>query len=539
MVLYNNCTVTIIVCTVKFTQLLHTLFFKSIQFERKKKIMVNVSIQLNKDITTPMYLQLSSSIGNLIKSGKIKPKEKLPPIRKLANDLGVNNVTVVNAYKQLEANGYIKAIKGSGYYVLNLEDKPTEKASSMTNLEEDEFLEHEDIKLMSNGQIEISSNTINFASTTPDPSIFPIEAFKNCLNEVLDRDKGYAFGYQESNGFEPLRESLCSFLEVYTNITVKKEYIQIVSGAQQGIDIIGKTLLNPGDYVITENPTYTGAVSVFKSRGAQIVGVPINESGIDLKVLERQIIRYNPKLIYVMTRFQSPTTISYSKENLQGLLKLSEKYGVYLVEDDSLAGLSFENFDESPSLKSLDTKDKVIYIKSFSKLLMPGLRIGFIISPENLSSELLKAKHSTDISSSGLIQRALHLYFEKGHWEDHINYMKDIYKEKYEAMLKYLNELKKYGINFTEPKGGLNFWITLPQGVEATKLYLECVKEDVLIVPCKIFYVNNYRNNDNTIRLSYAATNLEEIKAGMKVLEYSIIKLLNKSKSRTYMSPMI
>ncbi|WP_017414275.1 PLP-dependent aminotransferase family protein [Clostridium tunisiense] len=498
-----------------------------------------IPIQLNKEINTPMYLQLSSSLGELIKSGKLKPKEKLPAIRKLANDLEVNNITVVNAYKQLETNGYIKAIKGSGYYVLQLEEQGHEKKTTANSLGEDEFLEHEDIKLMSSGQIELTSSTINFASATPDPSIFPIDAFKNCLNEVLDRDKGYAFGYQESNGFEPLRESLCNFLKFYNNINVKKEYIQIVSGAQQGIDIIGKTLLNPGDYVITENPTYTGAVSVFKSRGAQIVGVPINENGIDLKVLERQIIRYNPKLIYVMTRYQSPTTISYSKENLEGLLKLSEKYKVYIVEDDSLAGLSFENSHESPSLKSLDTMDKVIYIKSFSKLLMPGLRIGFIVSPENLSSELLKAKHSTDISSSGLIQRALHLYFEKGHWEDHINYMKDIYKEKYEAMLRELNDLKKYGVTFIEPKGGLNFWVTLPQGVEATKLYLECAKEDVLIVPCKIFYVNNYRNNDNTIRLSYAATNLEQIKTGMKVLEASITKILNKSKGRTYMSPMI
>jgi DNA-binding transcriptional MocR family regulator len=503
------------------------------------KIMDIVSIQLNKDINTPMYMQLSSLLGELIKNGELKADEKLPPIRKLALQLDVNNVTVVNAYKQLESNGYIKAIKGSGYYVLKMSDESLEKGSVITKLNEDEFYAQEDIKLMTSGQIELSANTINFASATPDPSIFPVEAFKNSINEVLDRDKGYAFGYQESNGFEPLRASLCDFLRFHNSISADKDDIQIVSGAQQGIDIIGKALLSPGDFVITENPTYTGAVSVFKSRGAQVIGVPINEDGIDLEVLERQILRYNPKLIYVMTKFQNPTTISYSMEKLHGLLALSEKYGVYLVEDDSLSGLSFHSVKENLTLKALDTMDKVIYIKSFSKLLMPGLRIGFLVSPYKLSSELLKAKHSTDISSSGLIQRALHLYFEKGHWESHINYMKDIYNEKYEVMLKELDKLKKYGVNFVEPKGGLNFWITLPQGVKATKLYLECAKKDVLIVPCKIFYVNNYRNTDNTIRISYASTNMEQIISGMKVVTDSIVKLLDKSKGRTYMSPMV
>jgi len=497
-----------------------------------------VSLQLNKNLSIPLYLQLSSHIAELIKSGEIKPEEKLPPIRKLALELGVNNITVVNAYKELEGNGYIKGVKGSGYYVERKGFNNEESLMTFSTIDENSY-EDDDISLMTRGQISLTANTINFASVTPDPSIFPIDSFKAALNEVLDRDKGFAFGYQESNGYEPLRETLCDFLYKHSRINAQPEHIQIVSGAQQGIDIIGKALLNPGDYVVTENPTYNGAVAVFKSRGAKIIGVPMNSKGIDLSILEQQVISYRPKLVYVMTKYQNPTTISYSKEKLEGLLRLSEKYGFYIVEDDSLSGLSFENTNNDFSLKALDSKDKVIYIRSFSKLLMPGLRIGFILTPEEILGKLLRAKHSTDISSSGLIQRALDVYFKKGQWEHHMNYMNEIYKSKYEAMIEELEKLKKYGATSMEPKGGLNFWLTLPTGMEATKLYLECAKKDVLIVPCKIFYVNNFRNSDDTIRLSYAATNINQIKNGMKILEQCISKLSSKSTERKYISPMI
>jgi len=240
-----------------------------------------------------------------------------------------------------------------------------------------------------------------------------------------------------------------------------------------------------------------------------------------------------------MTKYQNPTTVTYSKEKLIELLKLAEKYNIYIVEDDSLSGLSFNAHEDNYSLKGLDTNDRVIYIKSFSKLLMPGLRIGFILNPHGLSAELLKAKHTTDISSSGLIQRALDIYFKSGQWEKHIDYMREVYFNKYQIMIKELDNLRKYGVTYSKPNGGLNFWVTLPQGLEATKLYLECAKKEVLIVPCKIFYVNNYRNSDNTIRLSFAATNEQQLKEGMNVLEDCLKKLSSNSSNRKFFSPMI
>ena len=502
--------------------------------------MTPFNMEIDKDSSIPMYIQVAEYIERLIKNRKLNTGDKLPPIRKLAGTLDVNNVTIVNAYKLLENKGLVNSIIGSGYYVSEQEySYGTFNGPVIDNNAQGEVLQCENnLKLMTNGQIEVTSTTINFASATPDPGNFPFESFKAALNEVMDRDKGYAFGYQESNGYEPLRESLCDYFLRESGISASADNIQIVSGAQQGIDIIGKSLLNSGDYVITENPTYTGASAVFKSRGANVIGIPMESDGINLAMLESSIITYRPKLIYVMTQFQNPTTISYSIDKLKKLLSLAEKYNIFIVEDDSLSGLSYDSNYVGTTLKSMDYNDRVIYIKSFSKLLMPGLRIGFIVSPDKLLQGFMAAKHTTDISSSGLIQRALQLYFKNGHWEEHLNYMKDIYREKYLTMVEELKKLQDLGAVYTNPMGGLNFWITLPKNISASKLYDECSREDVLIVPCTVFYVNKDKNKDNAIRISYAATSISDIHEGISIIA-KCIKRLQQTKKSTYISPLI
>lgn len=466
---------------------------------------MNVSIQLTES-DQPKYLQLYDYLKKLIAEGQLKSGEKLPAIRSLAEELKVNNVTIVNAYKQLENNNYITAKKGSGYYV------------SGSKVQQEEIYSSSDLGLSDNDSI------INFASATPHPSIFPIESFKECINEVIERDKGYAFSYQESKGFKPLRISILNyFAKKYAIKMENEDNIQIVSGAQQGIDLIGKVLLNPGDYVITENPTYDGAIAVFKSRGARIVRVKIEQDGIDLVDLEKKMRICKPKLIYVMTNFQNPTTISYSNQKLKELLNLAQKYKTYIVEDDSMSDLCYEN-KRPNTLKALDTKNEcVIYIKSFSKILMPGLRVGCMVIPDVLINDFTKIKHTSDISSSGLVQRSLDRYFQSGKWDEHHQYMKEIYKGKYEFMLSGLERLNKYGVKFNKPNGGLYFWIKLPKYISAKKIYDVCKKNGLLIIPSNVFYDINNENRDNYIRLSFAAANIEQIRKGMEILENSII----------------
>lgn len=514
----------------------------SIQFQRMWSKINIETIQFQKDSKTPLYIQLSKIIENMILGAELKENDKLPPIRKFAEALKVNNVTIINAYKNLEKNNLVEPVKGSGYYVRTMKSKLYKKENNQVtefNIEADEDIESSLINLTSSGQITISEDTINFASAIPDPSIFPVDKFKNAINEVLERDKGNAFGYQESNGYEPLRKTLCKYLLQESNIKASFTDIQIVSGAQQGIDIIGKALLNFGDCIITENPTYTGAIDVFKSRGAEIVGVNIMQDGIDCEDLERKIKLYKPKLLYVMSNFQNPTTVTYSEEKLKRIMNLSRKYNFLIIEDDSLSGLGFKKDLKYTTLKSMDEDERVIYVKSFSKLIMPGLRMGFIISPKCIIDHITRAKHTTDISSSGLIQRTLHIYFEKGYWEENLEYMEKIYEEKYECMLRELNKLKVYGITFEEPFGGLNFWVTLPTNINAYRLYLECAKKDVVFLPSQVFSVNDdNKKMNNCIRLSYAGSSIDNINIGMSIIGECIDDILNK-KNKVYVAPFL
>lgn len=469
-----------------------------------------LSISLNKELDTPLYIQVAEYIKELIDDNKIE-NDKLPSIRQLAKNLEVNNVTIVNAYKQLEQDGYVYSIKGSGTYI-----------NRIPNPDDFSYLEEGDMELMVSGILPISQDSINFASVSPTPDVFPIEEFKQSLAQVLDRDGAHAFLYPEITGYEPLRESISRFLLENSHIRVTKEQILITSGGQQALDIISKTLINQGDCILVENPTYSGALSAFESRGAKIIGIPMLENGIDIDSLKTYIRRYHPKFLYIMTNFQSPTTYSYSEEKKNELLSLAYEYGFYIIEDDFLTDLSFNEVIDLP-LKSKDKYDNIIFIKSFSKIFMPGVRIGFITLPNKLFKDIIKAKHTTDISSSGFLQRAFDEYLRKGYWKDHIKKVREVYKEKYDFFISELNKLKKYGIEFTPPNGGLSIWIKLPEDIDGLELYKECIEYNLSIVPGKVFYTDNSLYS-NYIRLSFGTVSKNEIREGIHILENILSK---------------
>lgn len=475
--------------------------------------------KLDKSIEKPLYLQLYESFKSLIEENKLED-EKLPSIRSLANKLGVNNVTIVSAYKRLEQEGYVYSIKGSGTYIKRIQFTETP------------YLEEGDMELMISGILPISKDSINFASISPTPDLFPIDEFKQALIEVLDRERGLAFLYPEINGYEPLRESISKFLMDNYKTKVHKEEILITSGGQQGLDIISKTLINQGDCIFVENPTYSGAYAAFKSRGAKIIGIPMNKDGIDISTLKSLIKRYNPKFLYMMTNYQSPTTYSYSEEKKQELLNLSKQFGFYIIEDDFLTDLTFDNKVRTP-LKGLDMGNKVIFIKSFSKIFMPGVRIGFITLPNSLFKDILKAKHTTDISSSGFLQRSFDLYLRKGYWKSHIEKVKRVYYEKYLLMIEELQVLNKYGIEFTPPMGGLSLWLKLPKNIDAFEFYKECNDKKLAIVPGKVFFIDDSIYS-NYIRISFGAVSNEEIIEGVRIMD-NILGKPFKDKSNSYM----
>ena len=479
-----------------------------------------INFSLDKNLNTALYIQLYEKIKNLIEENKFED-DKLPSIRSLANSLDINNVTVISAYNLLEQEGYVYSVKGSGTYIKKM---PIPMDLSL--------LEEGDMELMMSGILPLSKNSINFASVSPTSDLFPIEEFKQSLVEVLDRDGGQAFLYPEITGYGLLRESISKFLMDNYNTKVDKDEILITSGGQQGLDIISKTMISPGDCVFVENPTYPGALAAFKSRGAKVIGIPIKDDGIDLDLLESYIKRYKPKFFYMMTNYQSPTTYSYSDEKKSKLLSLGKNYGFYIIEDDFLTDLYFGDEKRIP-LKSIDNLDQVIYIKSFSKIFMPGVRIGFITLPNNFFTNIIKSKHTTDVSSSGFLQRAFDLYLRKGYWKSHIEKVKEVYSEKYNIMTKGLDNLKKYGLSYIEPKGGLSIWIKLPETIDAFSLYTECAENGLAIVPGKVFFTDESIYS-NYIRLSFGSVDNDEIIEGINILENIISKPFKDSNS-TYL----
>lgn len=473
---------------------------------------------LDKNLDKALYIQLYEKIISLIENNEFKD-DKLPSIRKLAKSLQVNNVTIISAYNLLEQEGYVYSIKGSGTYI-----KKSPLPMDISNLGEG------DMDLMMSGILPLGNNSINFASVSPTSDLFPIEEFKQSLVEVLDRDGGKAFLYPEITGYEDLRSSISKFLMDNYNTQVRTSQILITSGGQQGLDIISKTLLSPGECVFVENPTYSGALSAFKSRGAKVFGIPMKEDGIDLKLLESYAKRYKPKFLYMMTNFQSPTTYSYSNEKKLKVLSLAREYDFYIIEDDFLTDLYFHEEKRTP-LKSLDKENQVIFIKSFSKIFMPGVRIGFITLPNKLFTDIIKAKHTTDVSSSGFLQRAFDLYLRKGFWKSHIKRIKEVYSEKYHLMIGGLDRLEKYGLSYTDPKGGLSIWVKLPKTIDALELYNECEENGLAIVPGKIFFTDKSIYS-NYIRLSFGSVDNDEIIEGLNILENIISRPFKDDNSR-------
>ena len=452
------------------------------------------------------YFQIYSHIRDFILNGALSGGSKLPSIRTLSKDLNVNTLTVINAYKMLEKDRLVYKKEGSGTYVLPRDE---------------ELIIDDGAFYFEPGEREFGysygEDVIDFTSSAPDPGLFPIKDFKKVMDKVLEEDGASAFMYHTSTGYLPLRKALEDYSKSY-GIECSEEDIYIVSGAQQGIDIIAKAMVKNGDYIFVESPTYSGAVAVFKSRGAKIIGVPLFSDGPGIKELERLVKQFRPSLFYAMPNFQNPTGYTYSERKKKYLLLLAKKYDFMILEDDYAGDLSYTKKDAMP-LKVFDEDNRVIYIKSFSKVFMPGLRLAYLIVPEGIRSKTADAKIATDISSSGLMQRVLCNYIKDGILEKHTKYLK---KELAIRYLEMVRAIKKHirGGSLIEPKGGLNLWIKLPMGVTSEKLYKRCLQKKVVISP-GVFY-----NRDDMglfhIRLSFSGVSVEEIWEGISVIGLEI-----------------
>ncbi|MDO4534218.1 MAG: PLP-dependent aminotransferase family protein [Clostridium perfringens] len=445
------------------------------------------------------YIDIYNKIKELIDENKLKDGEKLPTIRELSKYLRVNKITIINTYKKLEQEGYVRQVQGSGTYV--------KKRTSSQNFKKDynEILR----KITSLN----SKEWIDFTGEITSASFFKIERLRDVLNDVLNRDGVEALMYNDSLGYKSLRESIS--LNFWEN-KIDPDEILIISGAQQGIDITAKTLIHVNDSVLVEKPTHGGALGVFKLRRANILEVPILNDGADLDCFERILKKNKIKCFYTMSYFQNPTGISYSMEKKKKIIELAYKYDFYIIEDDYLSELVYDENIEYCPYRKLD-QNRVIYIKSFSKTFLPGVRIGYLIAPTNLCETIQNSKVTTDIATSSLMQRALEKYISTGFFIDHIKCLNSEYSKRYNYIVKLIKEKLGDLVTFNEPKGGLNIFLNIKEDVDITsrELFYKLKDKNTIITPGEVFY-NNFKDGEKSFRIGFSQTDYKSIDKGIE-----------------------
>ncbi|KOA21096.1 2-aminoadipate transaminase [Clostridium homopropionicum DSM 5847] len=455
----------------------------------------------------PKYIQIVRHIKKLIKAKELKNGEKLPSIRELSKLLKVNSVTIVNAYKKLETEGQAIQKMGSGTYVKVKEENRN-------------FLkEYSKIyKKISGGYYK---DFIDFTGETTCSDFFPVDTFKRALNEVLDRDGADAFSNEDALGFLGLRDNINKY---FWKGKLNNENIIIVSGAQQGIDIAAKAIINIDDNIIVEKPTYSGALNVFRSRRAKVFEVEINKDGIDINSLRSIVKKHKIKCFYLMSYFQNPTGSSYSLNKKKEILNLAEEYDFYIIEDDYLSELIYDANIKYESFKSLDRNDRVVYIRSFSKIFLPGIRMGYLITPDEFNDAIQNSKINTDRTTSSLMQRTLDLYMNSGYWKAHIKKLNASYKSRYIFMEKCIKEILGKKVEYNSPGGGLSFYLKISDNIDVNciELFNSCLKHKVVFTPGVLFYKDN-NEGYKYFKLSFSQTNNNQIREGINIIN-SILK---------------
>jgi len=368
---------------------------------------------------------------------------------------------------------------------------------------------------------------ISFAGGMPAPELFPVDEIGEAAEIVLEQWGPQALQYGLTEGYPPLREMIVRHMARY-GIVVTIDEILITSGSQQALDLIGKVLINPGDLVLTENPTYLGALQAFTMYGADYTTVPLDEDGIVVERLE-DALRAGPKFMYLLPNFQNPTGVSISAPHRDTIVRLSDRYGIPIIEDDPYGQLRYEGQHVKP-LVVLDAelhnehrngqyRGGVIYLSTFSKTLAPGLRLGWIVAPREVILRLVQAKQGTDLHSSTFDQ---YLAYEVGHGgfiDRHVQRIREVYRQRRDVMLAALERAfpdRSCGVRWTRPMGGLFLWVILPEWMDSTDLLKEAIGEKVAFVPGGPFHAAG--GGVNTMRLNFSNATEAKIAEGIERL---------------------
>ena len=368
---------------------------------------------------------------------------------------------------------------------------------------------------------------ISFAGGLPSPDSFPIQQLKEIVNEVLDEDGASALQYGATEGDTRLRELLVENYRA-SGFDITIDNLMITTASQQGLDLLTKVFVNRGDKIIVGLPSYLGGLSAFNSYGADPVGVKFDEKGMRADLLEAALEEMKqkgekPKFIYVIPDFQNPAGITMPESRRKESIALARKYDVIIVEDSPYKELRFEGEDQK-SLYALDNTGHVITLGTFSKIFVPGFRIGWVIAHPEILDKFIVAKQATDLCTSPFVQKISAKYLEKGYYAENLVKTIAMYKEKKEVMMKAFDDFMPEGVTWTRPEGGLFLFLTLPEHMDSEELFREALKEKVAFVIGHVFHCDG--SGKNTMRINFSYATKDQIVEGVKRLATAIKKTM-------------
>jgi len=438
-----------------------------------------LGLTIDRQREVPVYRQIVEAIIEKIDEGRLPPGTRLPTVRDLSHDLSVARVTVHKAYGDLQDRGYTDSTVGRGTFVLTPPD-----SGSVDFADQFAAPATPEMFLTAAPWVTRSRRTLSMEIAEPDTAFYPAQEFTRIIHS-LSRDAASLFGYSSPRGEAALRYQIAALLGE-RGIDAGPEDLLITSGSTQGLSILIHALTQPGDKVLVEEPAYFGLLALLHTRNIQPVTVPLDEDGPDIDALRRIMISERPRFFYTMSRFQNPKGISMSPRRRDEVLELAERFGLMLIEDDIFHPLAYDGRHPSP-LKKDDRNDLVVYLDSFSKTLLPGLRIGYLLAPPPLRDRLAMLLQVDTMGNPPLLQHALAEYLRRGQYTEHLRRVVPQYRERRDATLDALQRSMPPGTTWTKPRGGYCCWVTLPEGGTFDDLSRAALQQGVAYTPGEVF----------------------------------------------------
>jgi len=468
-----------------------------------------LNIPLARDSVEPIYKQLAQHFRLQIESGRLLPGDRLPPTRELARALRIGRISVVNAYAELQADGHLAAHPGRGTFVSGARPSSSGLPPAWSLPGAATFSMREMTRLAR------QPGVIAFSGGSPSEEFLPVEALRQAINTVLDRDGAAAVDYEETEGYPPLRAYVAQYV-TSLGIRCGPDDVLITGGAQQALDLVVQSLLGEGAALVTSDPTYLGMLDIAHVRRVMPIGVAMDRDGMRLDQLEAVLQARRPGLIYVAPTYHNPTGTVMPLHRRRQLLALAKRFDVPILEDAVYHELGYDGA-APPPLKALDEDRLVVHASGFSKILLPGTRTGYLIAGGALRDRLVRVKQAADVCTPGLNQRAMHVFLASGALAGHLNRVRAALRQRCEAACEAAARYLPAGAQWTAPSGGLYLWVRLPDdGPTAAELYITAIQHGVSYAIGTLFHTNG--GGHRHLRLNFAAQPPARIVEGMQRL---------------------